>query len=93
MKFYSFHKRHLENGQGEMHWFTSKHEAEKKFREEARNMPCEYCYTENRKYPIYELSAVHRIEIPTDKKGLLHFLQNYVNIENNQWYPMEEVEQ
>tara|TARA_R100000544_G_C2221477_1_gene57829 strand:- start:84 stop:353 length:270 start_codon:yes stop_codon:yes gene_type:complete len=89
MKFYSFHKKHSANGQGEMHWFTSKAEAESKLRIEIKDNP----YDEYMRDNVYELSAVHRIEIPTDKKGLLHFLQNYVNIENNQWYPMEEVEQ
>ena len=84
MKFYNFQKRLSETGDCEMHWFTSKAEAEKKLREEVKNNP----YNEYMRSVAYELSDnVDCCNIPTDKKGLLRFLLQNVNIDQNQWYP------
>ena len=86
MKFYSFHKRHLANGQGQMHWFTSKAEAESKLRIEVKNNP----YDEYTRDNVYSLSdSADCYNIPTDKKGLLRFLLIHVNIDGNQYYPLE----
>ena len=85
MKFYCFQKRQQENGESAMFWFTSKAEAEKKLRKEVKNNP----YDEDMRDVEYMLSdSVDCYDIPTDKKGLLRFLLNHVNIENNQHFPM-----
>ena len=90
MKFYCFQKRQQETGESVMFWFTSKAKAEKKLREEVKNNP----YDEDMRDVEYMLSdSVDCFDIPTDKKGLLRFLLVYVNIDNNQHYWMDEVEQ
>ena len=84
MKFYNFQKRLSETGEWQMLWFTSKAEAEKKLREEVKNNP----YYEYMRDVEYELSSsVDCCNIPTDKKGLLRFLQRNVNFDQSQWYP------
>ena len=90
MKFYCFQKRQQETGESVIFWFTSKAKAEKKLREEVKNNP----YDEDMRDVEYMLSdSVDCFDIPTDKKGLLRFLLVYVNIDNNQHYWMDEVEQ
>jgi len=93
MKFYSFHKRHIQSDKSEMHWFTNKAEAEKKLREEVKNNPYEEYVTRHCPVSRYEYilsDSVACFDIPTmSKKGLLRFLQQHVNIENNQHFPLE----
>lgn len=86
MKFYCFQKLQQETGESAMFWFTSKAKAEKKLREEVKNNPYDEYMLDN----VYSLSdSVSCFDIPTDKKGLLHFLLNHVNIDNNQHFPMK----